>query len=438
MTEAVSSQLKLIRVRAPLARALLIVPVALLLAGAWYVGRWCVGDAMAEYTSGMEEGGVDTARAALRLAPDDPLTHWRLADLEIKSLDPGQLREAVRQYEAAVSLSPNDYRLWVDLGRAREQAGDADGGERALRRAVELAPAYSYPRWYLGNLLLREGRIEEAFAELRRAADADPTLHPQIFNLAWHVGNEDVQATMKLVGDSVAERVQLAVYLMGYGRAGDALQLWSALSPAQKREQRAAGETLLNALLAAKRYHAALEIYRDIAAVNAATPAVGQFLNGGFEDDLAMADAGIFGWQVKSVAQARAAVDATIHHSGGRSFRIVFKSPTTLELSNLSQLVVVEPSTAYRLECYVRTADLRSVVTPRIEVVDNVDGSLLGASAPLPPGSSDWQPVAINFKTGAKTEALTARVVRGSCGADPVCPIFGSVWYDDFNLQRAR
>ena len=424
--------------RTPLARTLLVVPVALLLAGAWYVGRWCVGDAMAEYTSGMEEGGSDTARAALRLAPDDPLTHWRLADLEIKSLDPGQLREAVRHYEEAVSLSPNDYRLWIDLGRAREQAGDAAGGERALRRAVELAPAYSYPRWYLGNLLLREGRIEDAFAELRRAGDADPTLRPQIFNLAWHVGNEDVQATRKLVGDSVDERVELVVYLMGHGRAEDALQLWSTLSPTQKREQRAAGETLLNALLATKRYHAALEIYRGIAAVNAATPTVGQFLNGGFEDDIATAGTGIFGWQVKSVPQAQVAIDTTNHHGGGRSLRIVFKSLATLQFNNVSQLIVVEPSTTYRLECYVRTEDLRSVATPRIEVVDNVDGSLLGASAPLPAGSSDWQPVAINFKTGAKTEALTVRIVRGSCGADPVCPIFGNVWYDDFNLQRIR
>jgi hypothetical protein len=44
----------------------------------------------------------------------------------------------------------------------------------------------------------------------------------------------------------------------------------------------------------------------------------------------------------------------------------------------------------------------------------------------------------LSFKTGDKTEAVTIRIARPSCGTDeaPVCPIFGSVWYDDFSLQR--
>ena len=73
----------------------------------------------------------------------------------------------------------------MSLGTALEQWGEVERGEKALRRATELAPSYAYPRWYLGNLLLRSGRYNQAFAELRRAADADPELRSQLLNLAW-------------------------------------------------------------------------------------------------------------------------------------------------------------------------------------------------------------------------------------------------------------
>ena len=59
---------------------------------------------------------------------------------------------------------------------------------------MELAPAYAYPHWYLGNLYLRNGRYNEAFAELRRAAEADPELLPQQFSLSWEVYKNDPEA----------------------------------------------------------------------------------------------------------------------------------------------------------------------------------------------------------------------------------------------------
>ena len=127
-----------------------------------------------------------------------------VAGLEKRSLLPGDLEDAARHYEEAVRLSPNDYRFWLDLGLTREELGDRAGGEKALRRAVELAPFYANPHWYLGNLLLRAGRGDEAFAELRRAAEADAKLRPQLFNAAWTVYGQNVDEIKKVVGDSAA------------------------------------------------------------------------------------------------------------------------------------------------------------------------------------------------------------------------------------------
>jgi tetratricopeptide (TPR) repeat protein len=436
VSQSSPDQLKLIDLRKPPLRVLLVVPVALALLFSWYATRWYTGNFVAEFAPRMDEGELDAALAAVHLAPDDPWTHWIVASLKKRSLLPGEMEDAVRQYEEAVRLSPNDYRFWVDLGRAREQLGDRAGGEKALRRAVELAPAYAYPRWYLGNLLLRAGRGEEGFAELRRAAEADVKMRPQLFNVAWTLYGQNIDEIKKVVGDSAAARAEFAIYLVGRQRLDDALGLWASLKPPEKREQRAAGDALMTSLIEQKRYKTALTLLNDLSS-GSNSIAIAQFVNGSFENDIDTVGSGVFNWQIKPVSQAQIAIDGSTGHSGARSLRILFRAPSTLSFDNVAQLVVVEPSTQYHFECYARAADLKSAGTPFIEIIDGMDGTtVLGASRQLAPGTYDWQPVTIDFKTPPKTEAVRVHIGRATCGADAVCPIFGMVWYDDFNLKN--
>jgi hypothetical protein len=108
-----------------------------------------------------------------------------------------------------------------------------------------------------------------------------------------------------------------------------------------------------------------------------------------------------------------------------------------LPFKNISQLVAVEPSAQYRLEFYVRIEDLKTGGPPLVQIFDGADeATVLASSPPLPNGTFDWQAVTMDFKTPPKSEAVIMRVVRAPCGTDSVCPIFGIVWYDDFNLQR--
>ncbi len=144
----------------------------------------------------------------------------------------------------------------------------------------------------------------------------------------------------------------------------------------------------------------------------------------------------VFGWQVKSVRQAQVGIDPNRGHSSTRSLRIVFQVPSRLDSVSVSQLVPVRPQTDYDFECYVKSGDLQSASTPRIEIADATDGRVVTGSESAPTGSADWQRIAFSFKTGPKTEAVTVRIIRTSCGEDPVCPIFGTVWYDDFNFKR--
>lgn len=439
MSQTTSDQLKLISVRAPFLRLLLLAPIALALVGSWYAARWYVGNTMAEYAPNVEQGGLETARDAVKLAPDDPLTHWSAASLEKGNFSPEAAQAALRGYEDAASLSPSDFRLWLDVGQAREQAGDAAGAEKALRRAVELAPAYAYPRWYLGNLLLREKRTDEAFAELQRAAEAYPTFRVPVFEAATRVYGADLAALKKAVARSPATQAELALYLVGRARVDDALQVWNALSAGEKKEQSAAGKAIIKALAEAKRYRAANGIYRNLAGDGANAPVIGQLTNGGFEKDAGANDATIFDWQIRSTPpQASVAFDALNRHGSGRSLRVVFNSSSQLAFNNITQLIAVEPGAQYRLEFYARTKDLRTAGQPVIEIMDtNTEGLVIGTSRALSAGTNDWQSMAIDFKTSPKTEAVIIRTGRQSCGADSggVCPIFGIIWYDDFHLQ---
>ena len=108
-----------------------------------------------------------------------------------------------------------------------------------------------------------------------------------------------------------------------------------------------------------------------------------------------------------------------------------------MAFNNISQLLVTDPSTQYRLEFWAKTDQLKSVGTPLVEIVDVFTGNVIGKSEALHVDSSDWKPVSIDFKTGASTEAVMLRTNRSTCGTEAAqCPIFGVVWYDDFSLQR--
>jgi hypothetical protein len=70
-----------------------------------------------------------------------------------------------------------------------------------------------------------------------------------------------------------------------------------------------------------------------------------------------------------------------------------------------------------------------------LTIVNPVDGGTLASSPSAPTGDNDWQRVELSFKTGPTSEAITLKIGRGSCGDNTVCPMFGTIWYDDFYLK---
>ena len=418
-------------------KAIMTLTVLLALFASWFVVRWYLGNTIAEYFH-PEEHRLETAQMAVNLAPNDPLPHWRLGNLALKELPPDQISLVVAEYEKAVSLSPNDYRLWLEFGGALEQAGDFDKAEKALREAVKLAPSYAYPRWYLGNLLLRTDRYAEGFAELQRASEENGQFQSQLFNLAWQLNKNDFNALQAAVGNSRGIRAAFSKYLVERGRYDDGLRLWNTLTETEKRESRFAADAIITSLISAQHFHQAMEIWNEVAPGPAYNAELGHILDGGFENNLAHGPGAVFGWQVQSNSQVQIGIDAGQGHSGSRSLRVYFQVRSHIDTINVSQLVPVEPNTEYELECYVKTERIESAETPVILVVNAGDDATLVGSPGAPSGTSNWQRVSLSFKTAEKTEAVKVKMVRNSCTDSPVCPIFGTVWYDDFNLKPRK
>ena len=76
--------------------------------------------------------------------------------------------------EEALRLSPNYVLAQVNLGLLRIQLGEIEPGLAHCRKAVEIAPHWGQPYYWLAQAYTALGRVQEAAGASRRAAELDP------------------------------------------------------------------------------------------------------------------------------------------------------------------------------------------------------------------------------------------------------------------------
>ena len=148
----------------------------------------------------------------------------RIAEL----LEAGKLSRAESACRTFLASSPNDSAATHLLGMIRARSGDAAGGERLLRRSVELAPLDAGLRVNLANHLRRSGRLPEAEAEYRNVLQLTPTERSARHSLAL---------TLSDLGGHIAAEAECRRLLSGNER--DA-QAWCLLGVILDRQHRLA------------------------------------------------------------------------------------------------------------------------------------------------------------------------------------------------------
>lgn len=367
------------------------------------------------------------AQAAVTMTPEDPQAHRANAAL-LSEFD--QPAESIVALEQAIALRPRDYSLWLALGLLRDRTGDSKGALAALDQAVERAPFYAHPRWQRGNVLLRAGEYEAAFADLNAAAHSNPELVTNLIDLAWGVTRGDPQLTEQLVDfRTVKARMTFARFLAARGRPVESMQQLKAAGAINESQR----SELVNQLLEKRAFVEAYRVWSETdPSSNVKDPA--KIHDGGFEAALSTTESG-FGWRMTNTHAVSFAVDPNKPHSGARSLQLEFTGNAPLS-TLVSQLIIVKPSTHYRIYFSGRSREIVTGARPVVAVTDaELNGLELALSSPLDKGTADWRPFTVEFTTGPAMHAVSVAVKREQCASSP-CPIFGSVNFDSFSIEQ--
>ena len=416
------------------ARIIIVAAVLCALLFGWFGTRWQLGNMLATLTTSADQNARQIAEYAVNLAPSDPEPNWLLAETKREVFSPDEASSTINSYKNIVKLSPFDFRWWIELGRAFEQADSYDEAEKAYLRAVELAPAYTNPHWQLGNFYLRRNRADEAFSELKKAAESNAIYRDQVFSLAWDYYDKDTEKLEQIAGSKPIVKAGLARFYAAKERAADSLRIWNSLSIEEKQANAAYAEVIALAFYEKRIYPQALEFYRGLGIEPDAKAET--FQNAGFEKPIGNDKETYFGWKISPTEKMEVKLDSTRKHEGNRSLRISFDGYFAPTLYNIRQIVVVEPSAKYLLTFWVRTENLKSGGNPALEIYNAVNDSNIVTSAPFPNGTSDWQQIKLEFTAPSDSSAVAIRTTRTFCGE--VCPIVGTFWYDDFRLEKIK
>ncbi len=161
------------------------------------------------------------------------------------------LRKAERAAEASLRLDPDlaEAHAVLGIGAFREQ-WDFARGEEELRHAVDLEPHQSAYHGWLAQLLVAEGRNDEALHEIDVAHANDP-LWPQIFSIEVSIAAEarrfprSIEVAHKVVSfapESSYTHDRLAWALFEAGQYDEALAEWRTTAELDHDPERIAQE----------------------------------------------------------------------------------------------------------------------------------------------------------------------------------------------------
>ena len=125
---------------------------------------------------------------AVELSPDDPTVHYRFARFLVLE---GEKREAIRHYERAFELAPDDYRYVVYTLQEYQALGDTAGEQSALKRSwqaidrhLKLNPDDVRALGHGAGVLALLGRSDDADRFVARALSLRPDDYGNLATLA--------------------------------------------------------------------------------------------------------------------------------------------------------------------------------------------------------------------------------------------------------------
>jgi len=349
-------------------------------------------------------------------------------------LFPSDERRALAEFRKAALANPHSAEVWLHIARASENSGDPAAARAAYQKARLCHPISAVVAWRYGSFLIRQADLPEAYPEIRRSIQADPSLTLSAISQFWEAGQDARQILDGL--EPVSARVYFTAlqFFISQRQADATLAVWHRILDRRLTFEMQQAVPLVNELIRQDRIDDAVLTWREALLathwpVDAQT-AGSLIFDGKFEHDTLN---GGFAWRMNPTSGAQYAFDGGVTHSGARSLRVTFNGSANPDFAQIQQYVAVEPARRYRFSAFLRAAGITTESGVGFEVEDARDPHVLNQFTPALTGSHPWTAAEVEFTTGPSTRLLLISLRRKpSQRLDN--KLSGTVWVDDVTL----
>jgi tetratricopeptide (TPR) repeat protein len=409
----------------------------LVIAAALLVGLWLsffgVRNAIAQHYSLAES--TNKLETAVRLESENPAYWYSLGRYQQYNLEQPNPALAEESYRKAIALNPDATEAWLDLGTAYELDGKTAEAREAYLQAKRSYPASAEVSWRYGNFLLRQGDQAQAYAQLRRAIEADPQRGAAAFSRAYRT-NPDLQDLLRellppiqsvyvdVIWDALSEK-QLAV----------AKTVWAQLLTIHPHlELREINRYVTELIYAGDLNEARRAWDQGTATMNLPPllqPKGTVVWDPSFESDI---NGFAFSWGYPPIFQgATISLDTSQRLSGKQSLRLSFDGKHDPALEAPCTQAVVQPGMTYHFSGWIKTDALSSDQGVGFRLRTVGEGAPVITNTQQVLGTKPWSDIEQVWTTGPNVRRVAICVARDA-STNPEARISGAAWIDDVNL----
>ena len=375
------------------------------------------------------------AELAVRLEPQNPEYWYLLGRYQQYNLEQQNSALAEASYRKAIELNPLDTDAWLELATAYELDGDFERAGAAYLQAKKSYPTSADVSWRYGNFLLRQGQQVQAYTEMRRAIEADPSRAALAFSRAYRSNPNIDEILQQLLPAKPGVYVAVISEAVGAKQLGVAQTVWMQLMGLQPRLSIRDVDRLVLALLQAGDLSAARRVWdQGVATMNLPPllqPLGSVLWDPSFESDI---NGYSFSWHYESIAQGVSiSLDRSEKLSGIQSLRLSFDGKHNPNLEAACALGLVQPGTTYHFSGWIKTKDITTAngIGFRLRSMDDAQMPVFNAREFH--GTNPWTVVEQDLTASKNTHRVMVCVTRDPSD-NPEVRISGTAWVDDVTL----
>ena len=409
----------------------ILVLASLLIAG--LLSYFSIRNARAIHFAGLQT--PEGLERATRLEPDDDRNWHLLGRYWQFNLEQPDARRAIHAYVTSLSLNPRSANVWLDLASAYESENDFTSAQHAFLQAKKAYPLSPEVSWQYGSFLLRQGDLEAAFAEIRRAVEVEPGFGAEAFSRCLRAEPDVDKILDRAIPSNAGVYLDVIREEISDGQTEIALKVWDRLAEIHPRLRLQDVFILVDDLITKKRIMEASHVWNQAVTftgmANLQGPPRSVLWDGGFESGIT---GGGFAWVFPQGFQGfQISFDSQEKHSGNRSLRLTFDGRRNVFSSSICHYVPVEPSTAYRFSAWERTRALETDQGIRFQLRSLGGHDDSTNVTPDVHGSEPWTKIEIPWTSGNDVQELQVCLLRYPSSQEGH-RIRGTVWIDDVAL----